>query len=86
MELNQDSDEEMKKRLIEDDTSHGNISFIDGNDITIYLLVNPRSGSREGRWYTDLPKDQYSIYLESGEKTELNIINITIPDMVSEFK
>ena len=86
MELNDDLDREMKKRLIEDDTSHGNLSFIDGNDITIYLLVNPRSGSREGRCYTDLPKDQHVIFLESGEKVELNIINITILDMVSEFK
>lgn len=86
MELNIDLDREMKKRLIEDDTSHGNLSFVDSSDVTIYLLVNPRSGSREGRWYTDLPKDQHIIFMENGEKVELNIINITVPEMVCEFK
>lgn len=78
--------DKMNVRMVEDDTEYDSASVLDSNLVAIYLLVNPRSGSREGRSYTELDKDQFTIDLETGDKAELNIINITDPEQMVEYK
>lgn len=56
------------------------------SQVLIYLLVNPRSGSREGRAYTELEKTQYFHELKNGDSCELNIVNILKPEAMQEFK
>ena len=42
-------------------------AFLENNQVIIYLLVNPRSGSQEGKAFTDLEKNQFNYELESGQ-------------------
>jgi len=43
-----EEDDQFTKRLIEDTSIYDTESFLDLTLNVIYLLVNPRSGSREG--------------------------------------
>ncbi|CAI2368462.1 unnamed protein product [Moneuplotes crassus] len=85
MEKGNDFEIETKIKLINRSVSDDQ-DFITSPQIQIYLLVNPRSGSREGRSYTILEKDCYQYELDNGDTCELNIINILLKDSMEDFK
>lgn len=78
--------QDMKVRLIDDDSDVERNTLVDSTNLVIYLLVNPRSGSQEGRVYTDLDKDQFVFKLSSERTVELNIVDITKSNEMAEFK
>jgi len=61
-------------------------NFLDNSQIVIYLLVNPRSGSQEGKVFTDLEEHQFMFKLTDEEHCQLNIVNILEDGAMDEFK
>ena len=85
MERGSNFDGEMKVRLLDYDSFTQIQNFLQNSQVVIYLLVNPRSGSQEGKVFTDLEK-QASFELSDGEIWELNIVNILEDNSMEEFK
>jgi len=56
------------------------------NNIDVYLLANPFSGSNEAKHYTTLPMENYRFTLEGGNEVFMRIVDITKRDKMDEAK